>query len=105
MKNLKDALLGAGRDSSAALALEAAKADVSSKVSEILGSTSLANLQVNSSAKAAFTRSVCRLAFSREFAEEVAATVGEPTESESEDDFVVRAKDSMRSILEAKFLK
>jgi hypothetical protein len=53
---------------------------------------------------AEFSKEVVEFVSSDTFASELSNTVAEPRRGESEDQFVERAKDSMRSLLRKKFM-
>ncbi|MGO9570524.1 MAG: hypothetical protein ACLP5H_23585 [Desulfomonilaceae bacterium] len=53
----------------------------------------------------AFEKKVAELVQSDEFIHEISETIGEPMPNESEDEFVSRGQDVMRSLLKRKLIK
>ncbi|OBU35960.1 hypothetical protein CTM76_00680 [Photobacterium phosphoreum] len=72
---------------------------------QISGMLATTDLSISSNDKEKFSSEVVQVANSDEVLTELSESIGEPTENESEDEFVERAKSTFAKILKNKLMK
>ena len=78
--------------------------DVSALIASSISSLSVLGGQMSLKQKEEFSTKVSSLAYSNEFIEELSSQIGKPQPDETEDEFVERAKSTMKKLLSQKLV-
>ena len=79
---------------------------VAASISSVMGlASAMGGISLSKNQQDEFSNKVSSLTHSEEFIGELSSTIGEPLSNESEDEFVNRAKDAMKKLLQQKLKK